>query len=330
MKLLHLYILSCNDPFLSTAYNAQVFYPLEMVEVICSIFSFLTQFELLQSDSTCRAWKKVISAADFWAKLNLDLSHSQVRGHLIRTSFVYPLQQLACSGMIISQVLSQPRFSTCLMLDLSGHYFQLEDWQRVLNSMVSCMHHIEHLNLRRIKIYYPDRYQILCSLSEFYKDFCSRLRSLAYTHVKRYDYHFNPAPPKEFRNLVSLTLDGGRIANSPEDYDFMGVESLPSLIHLRIENNDVITVWGIVGLFKAFPALRTLTLMNCRNAWMGMYEADYAWMELVDACPTGLERIVLPNGQRASEFLDSFWIRVQRHRQRRRESNACPVLPSKP
>jgi hypothetical protein len=283
------------------------------VEVASSIFAFLTQSELFQSDSTCRAWREIISAPEFWAKLNLDMSFSQVP-NLSQPSSVrgYSVKKLACSGIIVSQVLSQPRFSTCRTLDLSGNQFHHEDWQIVQKSMVSSMTNIEHLNLRRILLFYPYGYQIEVQLSRYSKVFCSRLRSLTYTHLKKYDFNNSVYRRAAFENLVSLSLDGGPNSNSPDDHGFDF--DLPSLLHLRIENNVVLTDYGLVYLFQKCPALRTLTLKN----WYNWSIHEDGLLLLVENCPTGLELIVLDDASKPpTEFMDTFWDLVRAHRKMR-------------
>ena len=217
----------------------------------------------------------------------------------------YSVKKLACSGIIVSQVLSQPRFSTCRTLDLSGTDYGLvylfqkpEFWAK--------------LNLDNLLLFYPYGYQIEVQLSRYSKVFCSRLRSLTYTHLKKYDFNNSVYRRAAFENLVSLSLDGGPNSNSPDDHGFDF--DLPSLLHLRIENNVVLTDYGLVYLFQKCPALRTLTLKN----WYNWSIHEDGLLLLVENCPTGLELIVLDDASKPpTEFMDTFWDLVRAHRKMR-------------
>lgn len=251
-------------------------------DLAAKIFAFLEQSEILRADTTCKAWRKIISAPLFWSPKMLDLSYAQTKHAYYPCLFEGFIHEFACNGNLISSVISQKRFSCCRALDLAKHRFQPCDWLSVRRSLEFKMTDLQDLNLRGTSIFDEEGGRCSVIAVERSLDFIAGLRNLTCTLEQRWFNNW------VCESLASLTLDAD-YASAILDFQF------PSLIHLCIENNRDLTACceHLVVFFAKSQAVQTLTFFNC--------DIIVQHVPLLDSlfnsahCPPYLERIHVQN-----------------------------------
>ena len=263
-----------------------------------SMFSFLTQSELLAADTCCRSWRTIISAPAFWVNRKLNAS---------RPMFKSFAPKIECQLWL---VLAQPRFSSCRAVDLSHHYLGDHEDLAVLRYLFRVMSDLEEVQLKNVFVSDgQDKFGTSPYLEECLGELGgSRLHTLVIPSVSVdvffRDYAIAGAVPRKlqvlsqrFPNLVSLTLDGGYAADLADDHDY-GVDDFgpvfPSLLHVRLENNRVLRCSGLRRLFARCPQLRSLTLVNWLTPFPGgIQHKEMDILSLWPYCPASLDVFVV-------------------------------------